>query len=521
MTGDQMAALEEQLFASGLPVEALMEKAALGVTQRLRQADWWPQLQRRGALVLVGPGHNGGDGLVVARELQLAGIAVRLWTPFKRRKPLTDAHWRHARWLGIPCLEEPPAATDPAVWIDALFGIGQHRPLAAAIGGLLEQRQRCDTRALVAIDVPSGLCADSGRPLEGGTACAELTCCIGLIKQGLVQDSALAWVGQLERIDLGLPSALLADLPREAPLRLREPDAGLAPWPPIPAASGKYSRGRLLVVAGSDAYRGAAQLCLLGASASGCGSLRAAVPRSVADQLWQVLPHVVVSAGLPSGTDGGLSLETLPASALERLDAVVVGPGLGPGPGPNPNAQASGAATSQKDATIWQHLQRSEALLLLDADGLNRLEGTGDAAGWLRQREGPTWITPHAGEFARLFPALAALPPLEAAAQAAQSCGCSVLLKGARTVIAAADGRRWQLGCAQPSAARAGMGDVLAGYCAGRAAAALAAGSPADGALLAAAALEHAMAGQQAATRWGAGGATPGAVATALQAHTR
>ena len=159
-------------------------------------------------------------------------------------------------------------------------------------------------------------------------------------------------------------------------------------------------------------------------------------------------------------------------------------------------------------------------MLLLDADGLNRLASSGDAAGWLRQRKGPTWITPHAGEFGRLFPDLAELPPLEAAAQAAERSGCGVLLKGARTVVAAADGRRWQLGSAQPAAARAGLGDVLAGYCAGRAATALATGAQADAALLAAAALDHALAGERAAAQWGTGGTTPMAVATALQVHT-
>ncbi len=97
----QMAALEEQLFASGLPVEALMEKAALAVTRRLLEQHG-ERLARDGALVLVGPGHNGGDGLVIARELHLAGVATTIWSPFERRKPLTETHLRHARWLGIP-----------------------------------------------------------------------------------------------------------------------------------------------------------------------------------------------------------------------------------------------------------------------------------------------------------------------------------------------------------------------------------------------------------------------------------
>ena len=506
-----MAALEQELFASGLPVEALMEKAALAVVARLRQADWWELLLHRGALVLVGPGHNGGDGLVVARELQLAGIAVRLWCPFSRRKPLTEAHWRHARWLGIPALEAAPAAADPAVWIDALFGIGQRRPLEEPIAALLEQRRGCSHHAgsgagpLLAIDVPSGLCADSGRALGGYAAAAQLTCCIGLIKQGLVQDTALAWVGELERIDLGLAPALLRSLPPTQPLLLRPGDRAQAPWPALPAAASKYGRGRLLVIAGSDAYRGAARLCLEGASASGCGSLRAAVPKAVAEALWQTLPHVVVSAGLPANSAGGLDLSALTLDSLERLDAIVLGPGLGPGLkpelvpelGPGLESPPTGVGPEGfDDQQIWTRLQSFAGLLLLDADGLNRLGQRTAAERWLRQRQGATWITPHAGEFARLFPDLVDQPPLEAASAAATRSGCTVLLKGARTVIAAPDGRRWQLRWAQPAAARAGLGDVLAGYAAGRGAMALAAGAQADPPLLAAAALEHAMAGE-------------------------
>lgn len=508
VTSAEMANLEERLFASGLPVEALMEKAALAVTARLRQDDCWPRLQRNGALVLVGPGHNGGDGLVVARELQLGGIAVRIWSPFERHKPLTAAHRRHAHWLGIRELENPPDPMETAVWIDALFGIGQRRPLEPGLAALLEQRRQ-GGGGLIAIDVPSGLCADSGQPLGTGTACATLTCCIGLVKRGLVQDSALAWVGQVERIDLGLPAALLADLPRSTPLLLSPGDGDTSPWPSPPLAAGKYGRGRLLVVAGSDAYRGAAALCLQGASASGCGSLRAAVPRGVAEQLWQRQPHVVVSAALSSGAGGGLELATLPGAALERLDAVALGPGLGEGPGPGAGAAAD---------DVWLQLQRLPGLLLLDADGLNRLAEGGDATAvaWLRQRVGPTWITPHHGEFVRVFPALAGLPPLEAAAAAAAASGCSVLLKGARSVIAAPDGRCWQLARASAAAARAGLGDVLAGYAAGRAASAVATGAAADGALLAASALEHARAGEEVVGRCGAGAATPTAVATAL-----
>ena len=515
VSGEQMAALEEQLFASGLPVEALMEKAALAVAQRLMQPDWWPHFQRHGALVLVGPGHNGGDGLVVARELHLAGIAVRIWSPFERHKPLTAAHLRHASWLGIPQQSAEPDPADPAIWIDALFGIGQSRPPGEPLETLLEQRQRHQPGLLVAIDGPTGLCADSGQPLGRCAASAGLTLAIGLIKQGWLQDPALRWLGQLERIELGFAQPLLETLPRQQPLALQEGDLMSAPWPRLDPAAAKYQRGRLLVIAGSSAYQGAASLALQGASASGCGSLRAALPEAVAQQLWTLQPHVVVSAALGDNGAGGLALAHLPASALDRLDAVVLGPGLGP---------PSTEALTRADQDSWQRLQAFPGLLLLDADALNHL-AQHDPLGWLRDRAGPTWLTPHPGEFQRLFPQWAERPALEAARRGAEQASghhpCSLLLKGARSLVAAADGRLWQLRQACEAAARAGLGDVLAGYAGGLGARGLASGQGADAALLALGALSHASAGRAAAQTKGAGGATPMAVAEMLPAITQ
>lgn len=532
-----MAQLEQRLFDSGLPVAALMEKAALALAGRLRQRLRPPGAQaaeggglawpaEAGVLVLVGPGHNGGDGLVVARELHLAGVPVRIWSPFERHKPLTADHLRHALWLGIPQLSEPPDPHDRALWLDALFGIGQNRPPGEAIEALLEARQRHRPGGLVAVDGPTGLCADSGRLLGSGAATAALTWSVGLLKRGFLQDRALARVGHLERIGLGLTPALLAELPAATPLALHPGDLAAAPWPALDPAASKYGRGRLLLVAGSRRYRGAAALCLAGASASGCGSLRAALPEELAGDLWLSQPHVVLEASLPSGAAGGLDLAGLEPLDLARLDAVLLGPGLGPAEAAAPPEARAGAGRAAQER-VWERLQRFAGLLLLDADGLNRLawrsrtEGSG-ATAWLSGRHGPTWMTPHRGEFDRLFPQWRGLEPLDAAANAASASGAVVLLKGARSVVAAPDGRRWQVSQAAPESARAGLGDTLAGYAAGRAAMALAASAAQglDAALLAAVALEHADAGCRCLRRHGAGGVTPEAVATALAART-
>jgi NAD(P)H-hydrate epimerase len=525
VTGSQLEDLEKTLFASGLPVEALMEKAGLAISRRLLKVlnkPDWQQLAADGIVVLVGPGHNGGDGLVVARELHLAGLAVQLWRPYPTRRPLTEAHWRHALWLGLPELPDPPDPSQPQLWVDAIFGIGQRRPPGEKVEQLLIERQRLRPGALVAIDCPTGLCADTGRRLGKGAATAAITFCLGLLKQGLIQDSALAHVGRLERIDLGLPLLPLTGL-ADCALGLGGRDAqSFAAWggpsgshwqgPPDPAAS-KYERGRLLVVAGSCRFRGAAHLALAGASASGCGSLQASIPVELANDLWTVLPHVVVRQGLGATETEGLDLAALELDGVERLDAVLLGPGIGL---PNPKNTFSPAS----DASAWEQLGAFEGLLVLDADGLNRLAGqdhqqSDGALAWLRRRSGPTWLTPHQGEFARLFPHLAELPALEASLAAAQSCGATVLLKGAHSIIAAPDGRRWQLLEACPAVARAGLGDVLAGYAAGVGARARAHGGL-DAQLLAAAALVHALAGCRVSHRPGPAGTEPLAVARNL-----
>ena len=479
-----MQGLEQELFASGLPVAALMEHAGLGLAAAVRQA---PQLQQRGVVVLVGPGHNGGDGLVVARELHNNGIEVRIWSPYAGHKPLTAEHLRHAEWLGIPRLQQPPAAGESALWLDALFGIQQQRPLDGEVAQLIQQRNDSG-QELWSIDGPSGLCSDSGRPIGAVTARCRRSLVVGCWKQGLWQDEAMAWVGQQQRVPLNLPMAVLQRWGESAVRGLWSSDRcqNEAPWPQLAAAASKHGRGRLRVLAGSSAYPGAARLALEGASASGLGWLEAVLPQSLEQQLWQVLPHVVLKDA---------------TSPLERLDAIAYGPGLGSGP-------------------LRPDLQTFPGLLLLDADGVNRLAAQGDGRHWLLHRQGPTWLTPHRAEFNRLFPELVACTPLEAAHQAALASGCWVLLKGARTVIASPQGPCRQILESSCRAARAGLGDVLAGYAAGLGAQGF--GASGDGqhtdleGLLALAALEHASAGMRC-SETGRGTATPLAVAHALQ----
>ena len=500
VTADQMLTLEQQWLASGLPVAALMESVGQGMAEWCLQR---PERLQHGVLVLVGPGHNGGDGLVLGRKLREAGVAVRVWAPLPLRQSLTQEHWRHLLWLGVSPLTAPPAPGDPALWIDALFGLGQKRPLPSDLADLLQRRHRQAPGRLISLDVPAGLHSDSGCPVEGVAARASDTLCVGLIKRGLVQDSALDFVGGLHRIDPGVPERLCAALPAPVMRRLMPSDLTTLPRPEQSQTAMKYQRGRLLLVAGSDRYRGAALLALQGAMASGIGSVEACVPAAVAEQLWQLAPEVVLDGSLRSDAAGALDWgAAMGARDWSRLDALLIGPGWGRIEAPwDPWAEP---------------LLDLKGLLVIDADGLNQLARSSEGWRWLLKRSGPTWITPHGGEFARLFPDCHGDTLPEQAAAAAARSGAVVLLKGAHSVVAAPSGEVWQLTDTDPAVARTGFGDLLAGHAAGWGARCLAADGSVHADDLAASALMHA----QSAKRCDQG-SSAGTVVPHLAAMTR
>jgi len=482
----QMQAVEQAMFDAGMPQAALMEKVALAVSRRVLEllsasdGGWG---RSRPVVVLIGPGHNGGDGAVLARELHMAGRDVAVWSPFPRHKPLTAIHLQYLEKLGVPHLQQPPTPGRGQLWIDALFGLGQSRPLPSPLAALAHGA-RLVGQWVWAVDVPSGLDDRHGQPL-GACFHSQRTFCLGLYKRGLLQAEVLDVVGQLERVGFGVPAWVLDLIQEQGPLPcgVTAADRATAPWPAPSAAADKYGRGRVLLLAGSQRYPGAAVLATAGADASGVGAIAIAMAPAVAHRVSDGYPHVL-NAGVdlsPPLEPGPLVWRQLPD--LGRYDAVLLGPGMDSAP---------------FVAHAWEPLQRFAGLLVLDADGLNRLATMpeGEAAAWLRGRHGPTWITPHIREFERLFPACPHGDHPERAAAAARTAGVTVLLKGPRTAIAAPDGRCWQLLEGVPTAARAGLGDVLAGFAAGRGAMAAAAGDLDHGQLVSAA-LDHLHAARQ------------------------
>jgi ADP-dependent NAD(P)H-hydrate dehydratase / NAD(P)H-hydrate epimerase len=442
VTAEQMRQIEERLFAAGMPVAALMEKVGGLLT------DWisrhYPEAHRVG--VLVGSGHNGGDALVVARELHLCGYQVKRYQPFDQLKDLTQAHARYADSLEIPVVQQVSELQDCDLLIDGLFGFGLNRPLEGAIAEAVNQVNQTASCPVVSIDLPSGLHTDSGAVL--GTAIrATQTLCLGLWKQSFLQDAALASLGQAELIDFGLPLADIEAVLGEQPdIQRLTPQLALKALPlPRPATTHKYKQGHLLLVCGSRQYMGAALLAGLSARASGVGMLSIAVPESLRLLLIGQLPDALV-IGCPETETGAIA--SLPVD-LARYSAIGCGPGL--------TAEAMPVIETVLDCPCP---------LLLDADGLNSLASLGVAR--LSKRQAATILTPHLGEFKRLFPDLAdTTDRITLTRDAASQSGAIVLLKGARTVIAPPNGQIWLNPDSTPALARGGSGDVLTGLTAG------------------------------------------------------
>ncbi len=455
VTAAQMSAIEGRVFAAGMPVSALMEKVAGLVARRI--AALYPAARNVG--VLVGPGHNGGDALVVARELLFRGYAPIVYQPIVKSKELTEQHARYAASLGIPFMQEIYPLLQCDLLVDGLFGFGLERsivdPLAQTIAKINQ-----NPVPVISIDLPSGIQTDTGAVL--GTAIrAKHTLCLGVWKLAFCQERALEYVGAAELIDFDIPlpdiRAIVGTVPRFRRLTAAE---SIAPLPlSRPPNTHKYKQGHLLSICGSRQYTGAALLAGLGARATGVGMLSVAVPESLKLWLSAQLPEALI-LGCPETATGAIG-QLPPQIDLGIYNAIACGPGLTP--------EASAAIEG-----VWN----ARCPLILDADGLNILARLGTflpkespllRGGKQGLRNFPTIFTPHAGEFKRLFPELSDRldnPPI-AAGMAAQQSGAIVALKGARMAIAYPDGTVWLNPESTPALARGGTGDVLTGLIGG------------------------------------------------------
>ncbi len=507
LTAAQMRAIEQAAIASGeVTGLELMERAGRGVVEAIFEE--WPELKATShrAVVLCGPGNNGGDGFVVARLLKEWGWEVEVFLYGEPEKMPPDARVNYERWVGMGDVR-PLSDTkqheskglevvfDAALVVDALFGIGINRaaPYFELLSYVLHQSfrdavwwhgEQADTR-FIAIDMPSGVCADSGVELadEQGQTLIEpyagyLTVTFHRPKLGHFLAEAPWRCGKLKVMDLGLK-----DLPWEAgrfytTSKLVEPPEYLSPLCFVdrsvtkPVAAHKYSHGHALVLSGPSGRGGAARLAARGALRIGAGVVTVGCPHEALPENAARLDAVML---VPVHNAKELSA----VLSDTRINAICLGPGMGTGAREagflavalrrvgNPPKSGARGQTAHPTAVV------------LDADALTILSQNPDLFAALH--EGCV-LTPHAGEFARLFPDIAAklaapatkgpaYSKVDAAREAAKRAGCVVLYKGPDTVIADPTGR-----CAVNSAhydraapwlATAGSGDVLSGFITG------------------------------------------------------
>jgi NAD(P)H-hydrate epimerase len=444
VTTAEMRALEQGAVQRGVSLEALMDNAGAALAAEVRRR----RAQGGQALVLVGPGNNGGDGLVAAERLREAGWRIDLHlTAQRERDP--------ARFTVLQHVQPGPIPDERVdVVIDALLGTGSSRPIEGAMAQAF-QSMRDRTALVVAADVPSGMNADTGAadPL---TLPASVTVTFGLAKAGLYQYPAAELAGEIVVADIGIPGDVME------PVRTWLSDAELVrPYlPNRPQDAHKGTFGKLLVVAGAASYTGAPYLTSMAAMRAGAGLVRLATPRSA---------HAVVAARLveatfaplPETEDGWLS-----GGALDRLRALLANDGydcllLGPGLGQDPQTR------EVVEALLLGHAAELPPRVVIDADGLNILSGVPN---WHSRLPPGCVLTPHPAEFGRLakLPTATVLANRFALArEKAQEWRQVIVAKGANCIVAAPDGRAAIDPGATPLVATAGTGDVLAGVIAG------------------------------------------------------
>lgn len=434
LSPDEMARADAAAISGGVSGATLMEAAGRAVAEAVSR-----RYRQRPVVVLCGPGNNGGDGFVAARYLQSAGWLVRLGLLGAREALKGDAAWAARSWQGAV---EPLSADlldgHPLV-IDALFGAGLSRAIDGVAARAID-RINDEALAVIAVDVPSGLHGGSGEVM-GCAPFAECTVTFFRAKPGHYSLEGLRRCGVLSVADIGIPPVVLKEIgPR---LWLNHPSLWRQHLRRDGLLDHKYARGHLTILAGETAT-GAARLAALAGRRAGAGLVTIATPPE-SMPIYQAAEPGNLVAAIADGAAFARLLED------ERRNSVLVGPGSGV----NERTRSSAlAALATRRAVV------------LDADAITVFaeapKSLFDAVA------GPALLTPHEGEFRRLFPDLMKPPgKVERTREAARLSGATVLLKGPDTVIAAPDGRAIINVHASPALATAGSGDVLSGIASG------------------------------------------------------
>jgi NAD(P)H-hydrate epimerase len=432
LTCAEMARADALAIAGGISGDALMEAAGAAVARAIRR-----RFARQAVAVLCGPGNNGGDGFVVARLLAESGWDVRVALLGAREALKGDAALHAKRWQGPVAALSTTSLDGATLAVDALFGAGLTRPLDGVALAAVQEINRCHLDC-VAVDIPSGVHGDSGQVLGDAAPQCRLTVTFFRRKPGHLLAPGRFLCGDITVADIGIPASVLAEI--KPATAANEPALWRAQFPWPQPDGHKYARGHA-VIAGGGQLTGAGRLAARAALRVGAGLVTVACPAAAVP----IYAGDLATAMVAPVDDQAAFAELL---SDKRKNAVLLGPGNG--------------VTMATQMRVLAALAAEKACVL-DADAISVFAD--DPASLLRAIRSPCLLTPHEGEFARLFSVTG--NKLARAREAAKLSGAVVLLKGPDTVIAAPDGRAVINSNAPPELATAGAGDVLAGLAVG------------------------------------------------------
>jgi len=455
VTASQMRQIDKRCASEfGIPTIVLMENAGRAVATAA--LDMIKRVRASYIVVVAGKGNNGGDGFAAARHLLNMGASVEVFLVGKLEEMRGDArvNMEAFRKMGGNIVEvEEEGLSNLAhslliadLVVDAILGTG----VRGEVKGIYREAIALINRApaqVLSVDIPSGICADTGRVL-GNAVQADCTVTFGLPKRGIVLLPGAEFAGQVLVADIGIPNVLLEDENIELEIIEGEEMGYIFPMRFSEAHKGNF--GHVFILAGSQGFAGAATLATLGALRSGAGLVTLGVPRSLYGIVASKLTEAMTRS-LPETEQGSLSLKGLEEMLdfSERCDVVALGPGL--------------STNSETVLLVQEFIKQCPRPMVIDADGLNALVGNPDI---FNQAQSPIVITPHPGEMARLLDVGTAFVQedrLAVAGKFAKDFNVTVVLKGARTVVAEPGGDIAINTTGNPGMASGGMGDVLTG----------------------------------------------------------
>jgi len=459
VTASEMQVIDRSAIDDfGIPGLVLMENAGLAAASLIHESV--PDLLERKVVIVCGKGNNGGDGFVIARHLFIDRVSVDVLLLGKRQQLKSDARVNAdiAFKMGIPIHEitEKNLSTQNHLFchchiiVDAIFGTGLSKPA----GGLHEKvikKINASHKYVVAVDIPSGVDSDSGH-LIGPHIKADITAALALLKRSHLLFPAAESMGEVQILDISIPHEAIEK--QEIPVAWLELEDVQSLIPKRPTNTHKGEYGHTLVVAGSKGKGGAAGLAGLAALRAGAGLVTLAVPESC-HQALEFNPLETMTVALPETKSGCISTKAIDTllKTLKGKNVLAIGPGL---------------STDKETIQLLEtFLPQVECPLIIDADGINALGKNGKLIGQIQTE---TVLTPHPKEMSRLsgWSVQDILTHrIERAMEFAQEHDVTLLLKGARTVVALADGTVLVNPTGNPGMATAGSGDVLTGLIAG------------------------------------------------------